>query len=149
MRAAAAVGMAAVLVVGLATVATPANDATVTGVDVMPKVNRTNGTHYLSVAFTLHVDEYITSKKSLQINAHCKEPRSLRTDEFTGISVRGLHRGDVKKGTTSLFNTERVRGELDNCRLRFELHELGKKYFDKGIGTFCYRGGKVTSGDCD
>jgi hypothetical protein len=149
MRAAAAVGIAAVLAVGLARVATPANDATVTGVDVMPKVNRTNGTHYLSVAFTLHVDEYITSKKSLQINAHCKEPRSLRTDEFTGISVRGLHRGDVKKGTTSLFNTERVRGELDNCRLRFELHELGKKYFDKGIGTFCYRGGRVTSGDCD
>jgi hypothetical protein len=148
MRAAATVGMA-VLAVGIATAARAANDATVSDVEVTPRVNKANGTHYLSVAFKLHVDEYVTSKKSLQVNAHCKEPKSLRTDEFTGISVRGLRRGDVKRGRTSLFNSERVRSELDNCRLRFELHELGRKYFDKGIGTFCYRGGRVTSGDCD
>jgi hypothetical protein len=149
MRAAIRIGIAAAVAVAAANVATPANQATVSDVEIVPRVNRAKGTHYLSVKFVLTVDEYITSKKSLQINALCRAPRTLRADSFTGISVRGLHKGDAKSGSAVLFMSDVVSSEIDDCRLRFELHEMGRKYGDKPLGTFCYRGGRVTEGGCD
>ena len=45
--------------------------------------------------------------------------------------------------------SDHVQDEIDNCRLRFELHELGRTYGDKPIGVFCYRGGRVGEGPCE
>jgi hypothetical protein len=45
--------------------------------------------------------------------------------------------------------SDRVRDEIDDCRFRFELHELGRKYGDRALGVFCYRGGKVSAGTCE
>jgi hypothetical protein len=143
-------GTAAGLALTFASVAAAANQATITDVQVLPKVNRSTGGHYLSVKFVVNVEEYITARKSLQINAVCKAgDRTLRADSFTGVSVRGLRKGDAKDGSAVLFMSERVRDEIEDCRLRFELHELGRKYGDRPLSVFCYRGGKVSAGTCE
>jgi hypothetical protein len=142
--------LAVALALGFAAETTAANRGTITDVEVTPRVNRTKGTHYLSVKFVFNVDSYITSKKSLQVNAHCTAGgRTLRADTFAGISVRGLSKGDAKDGSALLFMSDRVRDEIEACRLRFELHEMGRKYGDKSLGIFCYRGGRVSEGACD
>jgi hypothetical protein len=149
MRAVTGVGMAMVAALAAGAVHA-ANPATITNVEVTPKVNRTKGTKYLSVKFVVHVDEYITSKKALQLNASCKAgDRKLKADTFTGVSVRGLGKGDVKDGGAVLFMGDQVTDEIDDCSLRFELHELGRKYFDKPLSTYCYRGGRVSEGGCE
>jgi hypothetical protein len=143
-------GSVGVLALAFSGVAAAANQATITGVEVLPKVNRSTGTNYLSVKFVVNVEEYITSKKTLQLNATCKAgDRTLKADSFTGVTVKGLNKGDVKDGSAVLFMRDRVTDEIDDCRLRFELHELGRKYGDRPLNVFCYRGGKVTPGTCD
>lgn len=150
MRVSATLGAACALALGIAVVAQAANEATISDVQVIPKVSSTKGTHYLSVKFNFTVEEYITSKKALQINATCKAgARTLRADSFTGISVHGMHKGDSKDGSATLFMSDNARNEIDECKMKFELHTYGKKYLDKPIARFCYRGGKVTEGDCD
>lgn len=150
MRLRATLGAACALALGIAVVANAANEATISDVRVIPKVSSTKGTHYLSVKFNFTVEEYITSKKALQINATCKAgDRTLRTDSFTGISVQRMTKGSSKDGSATLFMSDNARDEIDNCKMRFELHTYGKKYLDKPIGTFCWRGGDVSEGDCD
>ncbi len=150
MRLRATLGATCALALGMTFSATAANEATISDVQVIPKVSSTKGTHYLSVKFNFTVEEYITSKKSLQINAVCKAgDRTLRTDSFTGISVQRMHKGDSKDGSATLFMSDHVRDEIDHCKMKFELHTFGKKYGDKPIATFCWSGGKVSEGDCD
>lgn len=150
MRVRATLGATCALALGIAFSATAANEATISDVRVLPKVSSTKGTHYLSVKFNFTVEEYITSKKSLQINATCKAgDRTLRTDSFTGISVQRMSKGDSKDGSATLFMSDHVQDEIDQCKMRFELHTFGRKYGDKPIATFCYRDGKVSEGDCD
>jgi hypothetical protein len=133
-----------------ATGAWAANQATVTDVQVSPKVQAGKGTHYLTVKFAVNVTEYVTSKKTLQLNATCKAGnRTLNTDSFTGVSVAGLAKGTRKEGSAVLFMRDAVLEPIDNCSMRFELHEFGRKYGDKPLNEFCYRGGKLADGACD
>jgi hypothetical protein len=142
--------MVGVFALSVAGVATAANQATITDVQVTPRVNKSNGTNYLSVKFVVHVDEYITSKKSLQINTKCTAgARTLRVDSFTGVSVRGLTKGSAKDGGAVLFMNDHVTDPIDNCSMRFELHEVGRKYGDKPLNEVCYRGGRVSDGPCE
>jgi hypothetical protein len=138
------------LIFGMAAAAPAANEAVISDVKVIPKINSSSGSHYLSVKFAFTVEEYITSSKSLQINATCKAgERTLHADSFTGISVRRMAKGDSKDGSAVLFMSDRVRDEIEQCKMRFELHTMGRKYSDKPVGTFCWRGGAVSEGDCN
>lgn len=140
---------AGALVLGVSAAAMAANQATITNVQVSPKVQTGKGTHYLSVKFVVNVDERITSNKTLQLNATCKAgSRALKADVFTGVSVRGLEKGATKEGGAVLFMRDAVQDQIDNCSMQFELHEFGKKYIDKPLNEFCYRGGKVADGPC-
>src|SRR5262245_25226981 len=140
---------ALVVVAGVAAAAMAANQATITNVQVTPKVMTGKGTHYLSVKFVVNVDEHITSNKTLQINSTCKAgSRTLNADTFANITVKGLTKGTSKDGSAVQFMNDKVTDPIDNYSMTFELHELGKKYTDKPLNEFCYKGGKVTDGPC-